>query len=114
MMRELILSIISAFVIEPMEAELKQSLTAAGAPYAVVSDVKACARAAGPVLVQRASSDWWWATSTGFKIATGMKEPVDVVATYAPDCRAAIQAANAYINKTGQSLSSYRQAMPDV
>jgi hypothetical protein len=114
MIRELILSIISAFVVEPVEAELKQSLTAAGAPYAVVSSVTACARTAGPALVERASSDWWWATSTGFKIATGMKEPVDVVSSYAPDCRQAIEAANAYLNKAGQSLSTYRRAMPDV
>jgi len=114
MIRELILSLISSFIIQPVEADLKQSLTAAGAPYAVVSSVKACARTAGPALVERASSNWWWATSTGFKVATGMKEPVDVVATYAPDCREAIDAANAYLGRSGPALSSYRLSMPDV
>ncbi len=114
MIRELILSFISSFIIQPVEAELKQSLTAAGAPHAVVSSVKACAQTAGPALLERASSDWWWATSTGFKVATGMKEPVEVVATYAPDCHHAIDAANLYLNNSRQSLSSSGRSMPDV
>lgn len=114
MFRELIMSFISAFIIAPVEAELKQSLEAAGAPYAVVSSIKACARTAGPALTERASTDWWWATSTGFKVAIGLKEPLAVVTTYAPNCREAIDAAKSYLDRSGGTLSSYGRSMPDV
>lgn len=97
MFRDIIMSILTAFIIEPVEADLRQSLQAAGAPVEVVSKVSTCARTAAPALAEKAASDWMWAARTTVKVTFGWKDSSEVLATYAPDCAAALEAANKYL-----------------
>jgi hypothetical protein len=98
MIRDFLFSVFSFLVIEPFQAELQQSLAAARAPQALVQDVGACARAAAPVLADRALNDWWWAGTTAISVGIGMRTPESVVTEAAPSCAPTMQAVRPFLN----------------
>jgi hypothetical protein len=97
MIRDFLLSLVSFFIIDPFTAELNQKLALAQAPAAVVQDVRACAAAAAPVLLERVANDWWWAGTTAISVSVGMTTPQQVLVEIAPACAAAMRAANPFI-----------------
>ena len=60
-MQDLIATLVTFFLIEPLQADIAERLGAVRAPQAVVAEVTACVRTAAPVVVERAASDPWWA-----------------------------------------------------
>lgn len=101
-MQELIASLISFFLSEPLGAEVADKLAAARAPQAVLTDVATCVREAQPVIIRRATQDPWWAASNIVYVWIGAARPEDVLVETAPACRPAIEAARPFLGK-GQS-----------
>ncbi len=97
MLNDIFMSLLTMFVLEPMQAKLG----AARAPVAVIEQVAACGQAGIPALVQRAGGDLWWGATTVISVAVGLSTPQSVLATAHPSCPAAIRAAAPYIAATG-------------
>src|SRR5215213_7673595 len=96
-MQDLIAALISFFLIEPLQAQVADKLAAARAPQAVLAAVAACARAARPVIVDRATSDPAWAVSSVVQVWIGSASPETILADAAPACRPAIEAARPFL-----------------
>ncbi len=96
-MQDLLAALISFFLIQPLEEKMAEKLDAARAPRAVIAQVADCARAATPVVVERATSDPWWAVSTIVQVWTGTAKPETILAATAPVCRPAIEAARPFL-----------------
>lgn len=97
MIQEIIISLVSFFVVEPLQAELADKLAAARAPHAVIAQVSQCAMAATPVLAERVASDPWWGVTTTARIWTGMTSPETILAETSPSCTPALQAAQPFL-----------------
>jgi len=96
-MQDLIAALVSFFLIEPLQAEIAEKLAAARAPQAVVAQVTACAETAVPVVVERTSSDPWWAVSSTVRLWAGWARPETVLVEAAPGCAAAVEAARPFL-----------------
>lgn len=101
MLRDLFLSLLSSFVIEPFLADLDAQLKTAHAPQAIIAQVQACAAAAPSALAERAAADPWWGISTVVGVAIGTTAADAVIAGAAPDCAAAVTAVRPFITATG-------------
>ncbi|GJE43856.1 hypothetical protein [Methylobacterium soli] len=95
-MQDLIAALISFFLIEPLQAEIAEKLKGARAPQAILNDVATCAQAARPVIVDRATSDPWWAVSSIAQVWIGTTRPEVILADVAPVCRPALEAARPF------------------
>jgi hypothetical protein len=95
--QDIIISLLSAAVVEPLQTELPDRLAAARAPQAVITQVAECARTTAPVLAERVVSDPWWGVITTAQIWTGITSPEAVVGEAAPSCSSALQAARPFL-----------------
>ena len=100
-MQDLIAALVSFFLIEPLQTKMADKLAAARAPQAVLNDVAACARATGPVIVERVTGDPWWGVSTAVQVWIGSATPETILADTAPACRPAIEAARPFLADRG-------------
>ena len=96
-MQDLLAALISFFLMQPLQEKVADKLDAARAPRAIVAQVAGCAQAATPVVVERATSDPWWAVSTIVQVWTGTAKPENILADTAPVCRPAIEAARPFL-----------------
>lgn len=96
-MQNLIASLLSFLLVEPIQSGIAETLAAAGAPQAVISELSACAGAAAPTIVERAAGDPLWTISTAFRLWTGWTRPETVLAEAAPGCAAALEAARPFL-----------------
>lgn len=96
-MQDLVAALISFFLIDPLQAKVTDTLTAARVPQAVLAEVTTCAREARPVIVDRATSDPWWAVSSIVHVWIGNVRPEALLADTAPACRPAIEAARPFL-----------------
>ncbi len=99
-MQDLLAALISFFVIQPLHDKVTEKLAAARAPRAIIAQVAGCAQAATPVVVERATSDPWWAVSTIVQVWIGTAKPENILADTAPVCRSAIEAARPFLAGT--------------
>ena len=97
MFQDIILSLVSFFVVDPLQAELKDKLAAARAPQAVISQFAQCAREATPVLAARVMADPVWGVTETVRVWTGMTSPEAVLGGAAPSCATAVQAARPFL-----------------
>jgi hypothetical protein len=95
--QDIIISIVSFFVVEPLQTGLADKLAAAGAPQTVIAQVSQCARAATPALAERVTSDPWWAVATTAQIWSGTTSPETVLGEAAPSCAPALQTARPFL-----------------
>jgi hypothetical protein len=86
MIGEWIAALFAAFVIDPVEADIRQKLEEMQAPVQVVAQVGDCLRTTGPVLVERASGDLWWAATTAISVTTGLTSPAELLDAGNPAC----------------------------
>ncbi len=100
-MQDLIAALVSFFLIEPLQTKMADKLAAARAPQAVLTEVTACARAAGPVIVERVTGDPWWGVSTTVQVWLGSATPETILADASPTCRPAIEAARPFLTGRG-------------
>ena len=92
-MQEILTTLVSFFLIEPIQVELAERLSTARAPEAVIAELKTCAAAAAPAIVTRAASDPWWAASNAARLWIGSERPDALLLEVAPGCEAALIAA---------------------
>lgn len=78
--------IFAVFVVDPIQAEVVARLEQVQAPVAVVSQVNACLSTTGPVLLERAGNDVWWAGSTVVSLTTGFTTPAELLDASNPAC----------------------------
>ena len=97
MIEDIIVSLVSFFVVEPLQTDLADKLTAARAPQAVIAQVSQCARAATPVLAEQVTVDPWWGVATIAQIWIGTTSPETILGEAAPSCAPALQAARPFL-----------------
>lgn len=95
-MDAIISALVSFFLIAPLQAGITKTLTAAGVPEAVVTQVTACAKTAAPVIVRRATGDPIWLVSSAFGVWTGSTSPDKILVEAAPGCAEPVAAARAF------------------
>ncbi|MBC2774217.1 hypothetical protein H6M51_15240 [Rhizobium sp. AQ_MP] len=86
MIGEWIAALFAAFVVEPIEADVRQRLEEMQAPVQVVSQAGDCLGTTGPALLDRASGDLWWAGTTAISVATGLTSPAELLDANNPAC----------------------------
>lgn len=101
MIQDVIISLVSFFVVDPLQAELADKMAAARAPQAVIAQVSQCTMAATPVLAERVASDPWWGVATTARIWTGVTSPETIFVEAAPSCAPALQAARPFLEGLG-------------
>jgi hypothetical protein len=89
--------LVSTFLVGPLQSSLVAQLMDGRAPAAVVQQVEACATAALPVLVERATNELWWEISTAIGAWIGTTSPVTVLTEAAPTCVSALAAARPFL-----------------
>ncbi|MCJ8238659.1 hypothetical protein [Peteryoungia algae] len=86
MIAEFIASLFALFVVDPVQAKIEGRLAAVQAPIEIVSQARACLGTTGPILIERATGDVWWAGATIVKIATGLTGPAELLDAGNPAC----------------------------
>jgi hypothetical protein len=89
-MHDMLVALITFFLVEPLQHEIARSLADTRAPQEVVASIVACATEHGPQIVNRALDDLWWAASSAFGVWIGFADPATLVAEAAPECVTAI------------------------
>ncbi len=102
-MQDLIATLVSFFLIEPLQVEIAERLAAARVPQAVVAEVSACARGAVPTLLERAANDPAWAASNAIKLWLGWARPDEVLVAIAPSCAPAVETARSFLGSASSS-----------
>lgn len=86
MIADFIASLIAFFVVDPVQAEIEARLQAVQAPVEIVSQARACLGTTGPLLIERATGDLWWAGTTIVSVATGLSSPEELLDAANPAC----------------------------
>ncbi|MGO4526677.1 hypothetical protein AB4097_17670 [Microvirga sp. 2MCAF35] len=101
MLQELLASVVSVLIVDPLQAEMNERLAQVRAPQAVVADVRTCAEASLPKLADRAAADPLWVVTTAFDVWTGRTAPDQILGGTSTQCDAAIKAARIYLESRG-------------
>lgn len=96
-MQDLIAALVSFFLIQPLQAQMAETLTQMRAPAAVSAKVAACAREAAPVVAERAMSDPWWAATSVVSVWIGRAQPEALLVEVVPACAPAVAAARPFL-----------------
>jgi hypothetical protein len=91
MLSDFLASVFSALVLDPVQAEVRQTLERAGASIEVVQQSTECLSTAGPALVRQAVDDPWWATTTIVGMTFGYQQPSELLASGGPACQPIVQ-----------------------
>ncbi len=86
MIAEWIASLFAAFVVDPIEADIRQRLEDMKAPVEVVSQAGDCLATTGPALIDKATGDLWWAGTTAVSVVTGLTSPAELLDANNPAC----------------------------
>ncbi len=97
MLRDLLVGLVMALVVEPFSADMERALAAAQAPEPAMREAAACARAAAPALTDRALADWSWAAATGIRAAAGIVPLETIIIEASPSCAGAIAEAKRFL-----------------
>ncbi|NNM73082.1 hypothetical protein [Enterovirga aerilata] len=96
-MQDFVATLLSLFLIQPLQAELTERLEAARVPQAVVAEVAACTRQAAPRVLDRALSDPVWAAGSAIRVWFGAARPEALLVEIAPGCAPAVAAARPFL-----------------
>jgi hypothetical protein len=88
-MQELFAALLSFFLVEPLQAEIKERFGTASRE--AVEEAIACVREETPALIQRGSDDPWWVAGHIFQYWAGISTPEEIVAETTPRCAGAIR-----------------------
>ncbi len=99
-MQDFIASLVSLFLVEPFEAEMRERMAAARVPREVVQQVVQCGRVATPVLAERVMADPWWGATTVVRVWAGASTADAVLAEAVPPCGPAIRAVRPFLSGT--------------
>ena len=96
-MQEFLIAVITALLIQPLQAAIAEKLEAARAPQAVVAQLAGCAETAAPEVIDRAKSDPVWATVSAIRLALGWVRPEALLVEAAPGCGPAAAVAQPFL-----------------
>jgi hypothetical protein len=97
-MQDFIATLVSLFLVEPFQAEMRERLAAARVPREVVQQVLQCGRVATPVLSERVMADPWWGATTVVRVWAGATTAETVVGEAVPACGPALRAVRPFLN----------------
>lgn len=98
-MQDAVASLISLFLLGPLEAEIIDRLSATRAPQAIVSQVMACIQEAVPATVSRSMDRPWWAATSAISLWIGSARPEALLVEAAPACAPALEAARPFLTE---------------
>ena len=98
-MQDAVVSLVSLFLLGPLEAEIIDRLSATRAPPAIVSQVTACIQAAVPATVSRTVDDPWWAATSAVQLWIGSARAEALLVEAAPACAPALEAARPFLTE---------------
>lgn len=96
-MNSILMSLVSFFLIQPVEEAITARLEQMRAPQAIVEKVAACSRQAVPAAVDRVTSDPAWALTTLVIVWLGETDSQTILADIAPACEEALEAARPFL-----------------
>jgi hypothetical protein len=96
-MDAIISALVSFFLLAPLEAGVTRALVGAGVPEAMAGKVSACAKAAAPIIIRRATGDPAWLVGSVYALWTGSKLPDAILVEAAPGCAEPVAAARASV-----------------
>jgi hypothetical protein len=97
-MQDFIATLVSLFLVEPFEAEMRERLAGARVPREAAQQVAQCARAATPVLAERVMADPWWGATTVVRVWAGATTADAVLTETVPTCGPAVRAVQPFLN----------------
>ncbi len=100
-MTGILMSLVSFFLLQPVEQAITAELARARAPQAIVEKVAACSRQAVPAAVDRVMSDPAWAVTTLVTVWLGQTDSQVILIDIAPDCGQALDAARPFLSDGG-------------
>jgi hypothetical protein len=95
--QDIIAALVSFFLIQPLQAEMAETLAQMRAPKAIATQVAACAEQAAPALARRAMADPLWAAGTVVSVWIGQAQPEALLVEVAPGCAPAVAAARPFL-----------------
>ncbi|EIM25241.1 hypothetical protein [Microvirga lotononidis] len=101
MLQEILAAIVSALIVDPLQAEMSERLAQIRAPQTVIADMRTCAEASLPKLADRALADPLWVVKATLDVWTGRTAPEEVLGGTSAQCDAAIKAARIYLESRG-------------
>jgi hypothetical protein len=101
MLQELLATLVSVLIVDPLQAEMSERLAQIRAPQAVIVDMRTCAESSLPKLADRAMADPLWVVTTTLDVWTGNTAPEDVLGGTSTQCDAAVKAARVYLESRG-------------
>lgn len=96
-MHELMVAVIGALLVGPLQAHLAELLAAAPVPEALMRGAADCVSRAGPAIAERFADDPWWAAVAGVRLWLGYADPIALLAEAAPACAPALRSAGTFI-----------------
>ena len=101
LLQELLATIVSVLIVDPLQGEMNERLAQIRAPQAVIVDMRTCAEASLPKLADRAMAEPLWVVTTALNVWTGRSAPEDVLGGTSAQCDTAIKAARVYLESRG-------------
>lgn len=101
LLQELLATIVSVLIVDPLQGEMNERLAQIRAPQAVIADMRTCAEASLPKLADRAMAEPLWVVTTALNVWTGRSAPEGVLGGTSAQCDAAIKAARLYLESRG-------------
>ncbi len=96
-MQDFIATLVSLFLVEPFQNEMRERLAAARVPREVAQQVAQCGRVATPVLADRVMADPWWGATTVVRVWAGATTAEAVLAETVPACGPAVRAVRPFL-----------------
>lgn len=85
----------AVFVIDPLQAELRERFDGANLPMQALQQSQQCIASHGPRLLEQAGDRPGWAAATAIGITLGWNSPVVLFDTHDPNCSTLVQLFNA-------------------
>lgn len=90
-------ALVSFLFLAPLEAGVTRTLVGVGVPEAMAGKVSACAKAATPIIIKRATGDPAWLVVSVYSLWTSSKRPDAILVQAAPSCAGPGAAARASV-----------------
>ena len=97
-MQDFIATLVSLFLVEPFQNDMRERLAVARAPREVAQQVAQCGRVATPVLAERVIADPWWGATTVVRVWAGAITAEAVLAEAVPACGPAVRAVRPFLD----------------
>jgi hypothetical protein len=88
MISEIAAWLFALFVVDPLQAEVRQRVDRANLPVRAAQQSQQCIATHGPRLLDQAGDDPAWAAGTAIGIATGWTSPIYLLDINDPNCAA--------------------------